>query len=63
MKSPGQNLTIGGGGLTPILSYGDALAMAGSDKQKVTHAPLKSRLGTVVLNLRMLASSRAQGRR
>jgi hypothetical protein len=37
--------------------------MADSDKQKVTHAPLKSRLGTVVLNLRTLASSRAQGPR
>jgi hypothetical protein len=42
MKPPGPDLTGGGGGLTPVWSYGEALALASSHPQMVIQAPLRS---------------------
>jgi hypothetical protein len=59
LKPPGLDLT--GGALAPVWSYGEALALAGSHPRMGTQARLRSRFGTVVLSLRPLANSRAQG--
>jgi hypothetical protein len=51
----------GRGALAPVWFYGEVLILAGSHLWMVTQAPLRSWLGTTVLNIRPLAHSRAQG--
>jgi hypothetical protein len=48
-----------GDALTPVWSYGEVLALAGSHLRRVTQDPLGSWLGIMVLSLRLLDSSRA----